>query len=705
MQRTRFYSCLIFLLLSGFLFSQDRAIDSLKSIVKSSVADSMKCDAYIQLIETEEDPLIWSKYNEELRQLSVKNLAIYKTGSKAYRAYQFFYAAAQNNQGYLSNHKGDVTKALEYYHESLKIYDQLGAYNQVATLYNNIARICHTQGDYEESIKYYNKSLKLYEEAKDKKGVAYGFNNIAAVYKKKGDLNKAVEYCYKSLKMMEELKDKKGIATIYTNIGTLLVKKNETEKGLEYMHKSLLIKQEINDQEGYALSLNVIGNTYFSVGKTDKALEFGLQALRLNRELGYPDHIRRSAELLKNVYEKKGDYKKALEMHELYVLMKDSVNNQETRKASVKNQLKYEYEKKAAADSVKAGEEHKIQEAKLAESNALLKQERTQRIALYGGLVLVLVFAGFMFNRFRVTQKQKNIIEKQKVLVEEQKHIVDEKQKEILDSINYAKRLQDAILPPLSSWKKHLPDSFILYKPKDIVAGDFYWMHTIERGKESLIILAAADCTGHGVPGAMVSVVCSNALNRTVKEFGITDPGQILNKVRELVIETFEKSESEVKDGMDISLCAFKKVGDEFTELNWAGANNPLWIVRNPALFSHGEGRGDEAQIIDIKADKMPIGKYAEEKPFTTHKVEIKKGDCFYMFTDGYADQFGGPKGKKLKYKAMNELIIQNSAKKMEEQEKLLSDYFEEWKAWTKSDGGKQELEQVDDVCIIGIRL
>ncbi|MDP2387828.1 MAG: tetratricopeptide repeat protein [Bacteroidota bacterium] len=697
MQGNRFYNCLIFLFLSGFLFSQNSSVDSLKNILKSKTADSIKCRVFIELIESEEDPLIWSKYNEELHMLAVKNLATHKKGSKAYETFQFFYAAAQNNQGWLSNHKGDVTKALEYYHESLKIYDRLGAKNQVATLYNNIAHIWHSQAEYDKSIEYYNKSLKLYEDANDKKGVAFGLNNIAAVYKKKGELNKALEYCYKSLKMMEELKDKKGIATLYTNIGTLLVKNNEIDKGFDYLNKSLALKKELNDQEGYALSLNIIGNIYFTIGKTDKALEFGVQALKLNQQLGYPDHIRRSAELLKRVYEKQSNYKKALEMHELYVLMKDSVNNEETRKASIKNQLKYEYEKKAAADSVKAGEEKKIQDAKLAESNAKLKQERTQRIALYGGLTLVLIFSGFMFNRFKVTQKQKNIIEKQKVLVEEQKHIVDEKQKEILDSINYAKRLQEAILPPLSLWKKNLPDSFILYKPKDIVAGDFYWMHTIENENDSLIILAAADCTGHGVPGAMVSVVCSNALNRTVKEFGITDPGQILNKVRELVIETFEKSESEVKDGMDISLCSFKKVGNDFTELFWAGANNPLWIVRH--------SNEKETGIEQITPDKMPIGKYAEEKSFTTHKVEIKKGDCFYMFTDGYADQFGGPKGKKLKYKAMDELIVKNCSKKMEEQEKLLSNYFEEWKAWPIPGGRKQVLEQIDDVCVIGIRL
>jgi serine phosphatase RsbU (regulator of sigma subunit) len=255
--------------------------------------------------------------------------------------------------------------------------------------------------------------------------------------------------------------------------------------------------------------------------------------------------------------------------------------------------------------------------------------------------------------------------------------IIEEKNKEILDSINYAKRLQDAILPSDKIWYNYLPNSFVLYQPKDIVAGDFYWIEKI--GDQ--ILFAAADCTGHGVPGAMVSVVCSNALNRTVKEFNITEPGKILDKVRELVIETFEKSESEVKDGMDISLCA---LNIKTNELKWAGANNPLWYI------SGGEG------LKEIKADKQPIGKYADEKPFTTHSLQLNKGDTIYLFTDGFADQFGGPKGKKFKYKQLLQLLIDSNNKEMPEQKKMLDTAFKNWKA---------AIDQVDDVCIIGIKI
>ncbi|MBA2611719.1 MAG: SpoIIE family protein phosphatase [Bacteroidetes bacterium] len=276
---------------------------------------------------------------------------------------------------------------------------------------------------------------------------------------------------------------------------------------------------------------------------------------------------------------------------------------------------------------------------------------------------------------------------------------LEEKNKEILDSINYAKRLQDAILPSEKLWLSYLPNSFVFYKPKDIVAGDFYWIEKVSQKSlvdsqqpEDIILFAAADCTGHGVPGALVSVVCSNALNRTVKEFNITEPGKILDKVRELVIETFEKSENEVKDGMDISLCA---LNIKTLQLKWAGANNPLWYLQSP-LEEVGEQRPGDSVMSEIKADKQPIGKYADEKPFTTHTIQLKKGDIIYVFTDGYADQFGGPKGKKFKYKQLLELLVSSKNKQLSDQKNILGSTFKNWRA---------ALDQVDDVCIIGVRL
>jgi serine phosphatase RsbU (regulator of sigma subunit) len=265
---------------------------------------------------------------------------------------------------------------------------------------------------------------------------------------------------------------------------------------------------------------------------------------------------------------------------------------------------------------------------------------------------------------------------KQKEELEQQKEIIEEKNKDITDSINYAKRIQDAILPPIELIQQKLPDTFLLYKPKDIIAGDFYWMEEIDH----IVFIAAADCTGHGVPGAMVSVVCSNALNSAVKEFGLRDTGKILDKTRELVLETFKKSGEEIKDGMDISLLAIDATHEK---ISWSGANNQLWYISNKALH-------------EIKANKQSIGKTDNPQPFTTHTIKFTKGDIYYLMTDGYPDQFGGPKGKKFKYKQLEENLLAISDKPLKEQSQILRSTFNTWKG---------NLDQVDDVTLIGIKI
>ncbi|HXB12824.1 MAG TPA: SpoIIE family protein phosphatase, partial [Bacteroidia bacterium] len=247
-------------------------------------------------------------------------------------------------------------------------------------------------------------------------------------------------------------------------------------------------------------------------------------------------------------------------------------------------------------------------------------------------------------------------------------------------------QLQDAILPPLRLIKQHLPESFVFYKPKDIVAGDFYWM---EKTGDTLLV-AAADCTGHGVPGALVSVVCSNALNRAVKEFKIKEPGKILDKVRELVVETFSQKDPlgekkwEIQDGMDISLVAIshRPLANSF-DVQWSGANNALWYVQNN-------------EMKEIPADKQPISRYYNDTSFNTHTLDLKKGDTLYLFTDGYADQFGGDKGKKLRNIQFKQILFANTTKPMEEQKRLLEDALNEWKG---------SLTQVDDILVMGIRV
>lgn len=307
-----------------------------------------------------------------------------------------------------------------------------------------------------------------------------------------------------------------------------------------------------------------------------------------------------------------------------------------------------------------------------------------------------------ILNLAREKEKQQmlanqNIILEEKVIartteVVKQKELLELKNKEITESIEYALLIQSAILPQKKIVRSYLKDSFILYKPKDIVAGDFYWMESVMtqdfngevnsanwQTSENIIIFAACDCTGHGVPGALVSVVCYNALNRAVREFGLTEPAKILDKTAQLVAENFSQSEEKIKDGMDVSICA---LNTHTKELKWAGANNPLWICRNDT-------------IIDTRADKQSIGINEDMHPFTPHQFKLEYGDILYLFSDGYADQFSSH-DKKLMKKNFKELLLSIQDKNMDEQSKYLDTFITDWRG---------DMAQTDDILVIGVKI
>ena len=298
-----------------------------------------------------------------------------------------------------------------------------------------------------------------------------------------------------------------------------------------------------------------------------------------------------------------------------------------------------------------------------------------------------------LFRRLRITRQQKKIIEinvedlnqqneeimAQRDEIERQKSLVDNKNLEITDSITYAKRIQTAILPPHSVIDANFKNNFTLYQPKDIVAGDFYWVESVG----DLSYVAVADCTGHGVPGAMVSVVCHSCLNRAIREFDLRKPAEILDKVRELVIITFEKSEEQVKDGMDIALCCFNNKTQQWS---FAGANNPIYLL---------EISSDEIKI--IQGNKEPIGYVNSPTPFTNNEFQLNKDDLLFLFTDGFADQFGGPKGKKYGYKRFRDKLLSMRETSLLMQKKELNTEIKSWMSQTKE-------EQLDDICVVGIK-
>lgn len=601
-------------------------------------------------------------------------------------------ASTLGNIGIVYLNKGDYPKALDYYFKALTVAEELGDKNLIALWLGNIGIVYTDQDDYVKALDYYLKALKIVEELGNRNKIAIWLVNIGVVYSKQSGIEKskstndslfakAIDYYLKALNIGEELGDKNSTATILANIGTVYANQGESEKSkkqsdslltkaLDYYLNALKICEELGDKDRVAVLLSNISSLYSEQEKYQEACNYLYRALTLSDSLGAKNHVKECYNNLSDLYEKSNILLpdsiggkllnteqmrlRALYYHKRYIAVRDTLFSEENKKQLVRKEMNFEFEKKETVTK--------------AEYEADKKQKKIVIWSVFGGLLLVVVFAGFIFRSLRITNKQKQIIEQQKALVEEH-------QKDIIDSITYAKRLQEAILPPLDFVKKHLPDTFILYKPKDIVAGDFYWMEVMD----NTVFIASADCTGHGVPGAMVSVVCSNALNRTVKEFGLRDTGKILDKVTELVLETFEKSDKDVKDGMDISLLA---INQSTKQIQWSGANNPLWYIQN-------------GELIDITANKQPIGKHDNRVPFTVHSIVYVPNTIFYLFTDGYADQFGGAKGKKFKYKQLEEKLLLFSNKPLEEQKNLLGNTFDEWKG---------DLEQVDDVCIIGIK-
>ena len=578
-------------------------------------------------------------------------------------------AAILQSIGGLHKNNGNYPVALQYLFKALKIREEIKDPLATANSLNTIGLIYYGQGDLEGAQSYYLRVLKIGQETGDSITIAMAYANLGSVYKEKGDEIEALNLNFKALKLWETLNDTGEIAGRLNNIGLIYVDQKKYEKALDYLFQSLKYSQSIKDDATSAETYVNIGFVYEMQGKYKESVVYRNKGVKIGKKLNYSYILKGAYAGLITSYINLKDTK-AEKYFELYTAITDSIYTNESAKQIAEMQTKYGTEKKE--------QEIQLQSLTIGKKEAELKKQKTFIYLGLAVLVLVISLAFFIYNGYRQKKKANVQLAIQNSEIQHQKALVEEKNKDITDSINYAKRIQDAILPTIKSLNDTLKNGFVLYIPKDIVAGDFYWMETYN----NKVYFAAADCTGHGVPGAMVSVICSNALSKALLEEGIEETGKLLDRTRELVIDRFAKSDNEVRDGMDISLCA---INLDTKKMQWSGANNPLWLIRN-----------NTNEIREIKPDKQPIGKYAEEKPFSTHDLQLQHGDTIYIFTDGYADQFGGPKGKKFKYKQLNELLSANCLLSMEEQREKLKTAFEGWKG---------VLEQVDDVCMIGLKV
>ncbi len=698
------YIIYIFLFLISFQgFGQNIVkVDSLNVLISSSIDDSTKVKAY--------NELIWQfMYTNPDTAFTISS-----AGNKwaAEQKCYFGRAICLTNMGIARYIQGNYEKAIEHYESALKFRKAMDDKRGTANLLNNIGAVYDGQGYYVEAMKFYLQSLKIKEELGNAKDIGATINNMALVVRNEGDFKKALEYFERYLAIFDTVPNSDdNIGVAYNNLGMVNTDLGRFDLALKQLYKAngiftslasnkRLVKshiqlgitwaaQGVNDSALFHYSKAIayglmVGDNYGLAGANFRSAEIYLAKGEVKRAINHAkkglvkaeaisslEMLKKNHDVLWQAFKLEKNYTLAFYHLENFVMFRDSMFNKENTREIAQRELQYGFDKEQLQDSLQTEENKRIEKM---EHN---KQMDEQRIYTYAGVALgflMLVLATILLRGYRMKQKSNLLLAEKNKAIKLQRDIVKEKNQEIMDSIAYAKRIQSAILPPLKVVKEYLQESFILYKPKDVVAGDFYWLEH----KDGKIIFAAADCTGHGVPGAMVSVVCNNGLNRSVREHGLSEPGKILDKTREIVIQEFEKSEEEVKDGMDIALCTLDGM-----KLQYAGAHNPLWIIRN-------------GELIETKANKQPIGQFDNAEPYTTHSFNLESGDTLYIFSDGYVDQFGGEKGKKFKAKAFRELLLSIQEKPMEEQKAIIDESFEIWKG---------SLEQIDDVCVIGVRI
>jgi serine phosphatase RsbU (regulator of sigma subunit) len=600
---------------------------------------------------------------------------------------------------------GNSPKALEFCKSGLRTAQNMNDKNGIGKFFFKIGEIYRENGDYNQALENYKKSLNVFYELKDTIRIANRLKSIGDCYSNLHEIKNGIDCYKKAISFFELLKDKRSVIWVNNVIGLMYMENNDWDKSLTYFKKSLLLSEAMNDKFWVGVVSNNMGNVYNAKGDLVKALESQYKALRLSEEINDSGRISWSYSCLARTYMNQKNYKKAkifsdfsigiVNRHQLegegnshqeqellasqidsvngdytgaykhykhYVFLRDKQKSEDVMKSATKEKYQNEFDKQKAIDKVKSDKE--------------IEQQRIVRNSFVVGFSLMMVLAGISYRNFRRKKKDNQIITRQKKEVENQKQLVEEKNREILDSIEYALRIQTAILPTQKIVKQYLENSFILYKPKDIVAGDFYWMESIG----DVVLFAACDCTGHGVPGAMVSVVCHNSLNRAVREFGLTQPAAILDKTTEIVLENFSKSDEEIHDGMDISICA---LNTKTNTLEWAGANNSLLLINN-------------GQLTETKADKQCIGYNDNVKNFTNHIYNLYPDTSIYLFTDGFADQFGGQPERKITKNRFKELLLSIQHMPIQQQATELDNFITNY---------KKNIEQTDDILVIGVRV
>lgn len=618
----------------------------------------------------------------------------------------------------------DLEEGLKYAEDAINLSKKNGFKKEFAHALNVAGTIHMDLGNYPIAMDYMLKSATLYAELNDKRGQAIAAGNLGILYTRRGEYRKALAcyfidyHCFKGTAKGGYISSCINIASSYQQLKMCdssmvfnLEALNSPE--IDSLQKSSVFncmakcnsdKGDLKTARAYALrAINCVDSTkkyylaesYMVLGLIEArsrnfpaAIAFVNKAIVFSKEIGVKEFEKNAYSTLVDIYEMQGNPLKALENYRLYTTLKDSLINQENEHSMSFMEARFESEKKEKEIEL-LNKDKKLNEEKLRQDQILIQA------FIYGGIVLVLAlsFAIYAFVNKRKANKKLVALNTE---VHKQKNQLLEKNQAITDSIQYAKRIQTALLTSEQYIKKLVPDFFIIYQPKDIVSGDFYWVYH----QDNKMYFMCADCTGHGVPGAFMSLLGINFLNEIIIEKKISNPAAALNELRkEIILSLNREGGEETKDGMDCTLCA---IDINTGAIEVAAANNPVWIVRPPAGGLQKDEKGNFKmapgfKMTEVKPDKMPVGKSPKDNtPFTPKNYQLKKGDCIYMFSDGFPDQFGGPKGKKMKYKLLKETILVNCHLSMIEQKAALQKCFANWKGTH---------EQVDDVLVLGIKV
>jgi tetratricopeptide (TPR) repeat protein len=661
-----------------------------------------------------------NKYNEALKFLyeQEKLIPVIKNDIEVLMCY--------NTIAMIAFDQGNMKLAHEYYMKELTLAEQKNKKTYIAQAYNNLANVYDIQKKYDKALEYYMKDMQITKLLNDEEGLSTSYNNIGDSYLSLGEYEKAKEFIEKAIEIAERLNYKAGLAIFYNSLATYYQETGDDDKALFYYKKDLENAKVLGNKFNLAESLLTLGDFYLSLEKITDAGQAFSEALSLAIEIKSVNQMGMAYKGLSNVKEKEGNYKEAYYYHKLYKTQYDSIFNIESEKNMSELNARYENEKKEQTIALL----NKEKELK----NNEIKKQKVIRYSFTIGFILMLGLVFTVFKSYRIKQKANDLLALQKYEIElknnelhhsknalqDQKDLLDLKQKEILDSINYAKRIQYTLLANESFLNAHISDHFVVFKPKDIVSGDFYWgasVRSSELGVRSssnpepipgypelgrgttgnnassgllennpelrtvnseLFYLAVCDSTGHGVPGAFMSLLNIGFLSEAINEKQILRPDEIFNYVRKRLIENISKEEQ--KDGFDGVLLCIDKLNKKIT---YAAANIGGLLVNKNG-------------VTEMQTDKMPVGAGEKVNSFSLFELPYIEGSVIYISTDGYADQFGGPKGKKFKSKQLEQLLVSISEKDMLLQHQILSNRFDEWKG---------ELEQVDDVCLLGIRL